>query len=171
MSDLLQRMKQGTKAFKLVPSPWDPAIQVAVRVLSQAQHSETTFETEDYFKGRKIDVSLTTSAEWENEHAVRILYKALMDPKDNTPIANTIMEFRNLMTHADIKYFLDEMLAWESENSPLTENLSSDELDRIVEDLKKKPEETAGSVTSLQIARKLLLTMGNLLATSRKHSG
>ena len=172
MSDLLARMKSGTKAFKLIGTPWDPTVQVAVRILSQAQYQDAVVETEEHFKARKIELTSTTAVEWENERALRLLYKALQDPKDNfSPIAPDILTFRNLMSPPEVQYFLDEMLAWQSECSPSIEKLSADEADRLIEDLKKKPEETGGRITNLQTARKLLLIMANLLKTSRKGNG
>jgi hypothetical protein len=169
MGDLLQRLKQGTKSTKLIPSPWNQNEMIAIRILSHGQYQQAVIDTETHFKSRKIEMSQTTAVEWENERAIRLLYAALRDPKSlDEAIAPDIMSFRNSLTLKEVQFFLDEMLAFETECSPRIDELSGDELDRLVEDLKKKPQETLSNVTSLPLLRKLTLTMANLLTTSRK---
>lgn len=161
MSDLLQRLKQGSAATKMVM--WPGTKQgVLMHVLSQQEHQDATFATERLFKSDKIDVNLVTANEYESEQVTQMLYRALRDPeKPQEPIASSITDFRRALTKDEKKYISDEYLAFESEISPSPDNLSNDEFDKLLSDLKKNASQTVGSISSTATLKKLLLTMAS----------
>jgi hypothetical protein len=160
MSDLLSRLKLGSDNIKLVDFPNINNQKIALRILSQKEIQEASFATERHFKSEKIELNMVTASDYDTEKSVQMLFRALRDPeKLQESISATITEFRSLLTRQEISALADEYLAFESECSPSLDTLSGDEFDKLVSDLKKKPEQTIGNITSLQMLRRLLLTM------------
>jgi len=159
MSDLLAKLKLGAKNVKLLSWP-GTEVKVVLRVLNQQDFQEAAFAAERLFKSEKIETNLMTADEYENEKALQILFRALRDPQDqDKPIANTITEFRRAITREEKKILIDEYLGFESECSPAPDNLSNDEFDKVLSDVKKKPQETISGITSMSMLKKLLLIM------------
>jgi hypothetical protein len=161
MSDLLQKLKLGTSNVKMINWPGTET-QIAMRILSQQQLQEAAFDTERLFKSSKIDTNLMTAQVYQEEETTQILYRSLRDPANmEEPIAPTITDFRKALTVNEKKAIIDEYSEFDAECNPSPGNLSSEEFDRLTQDLKKKPEETISSITSLSIAKRLLLIMAS----------
>ena len=161
MSDLLQKLKLGTSNVKLINWPGTET-QIALRILSQAQLQEASFDTERVFKNAKIETNLMTAQIYQEEETNQILYRALRDPANlEEPIAPTIAEFKKALTVNEKKILIEEYSGFDSECNPSPGNLSSEEFDRLTQELKKKPEATLQNITSLPIAKKLLLFMAS----------
>lgn len=171
MSDLLQRLKLGSDNVKLIDWPGTTK-KVALKILSQQDQQLAAFETERHFKSNKIDVSMVTAEEYENEKATQILYRSLKDPeKLGEAIAGTITEFRSLITREEKKLLIDSYLTFESECSPSPDNLSDEEFDRLITDLKKNPAQTLGNITSIHTLRRLLHTTVSQLSSLPRGNG
>jgi hypothetical protein len=61
-----------------------------------------------------------------------------------------------MLTRDEKKLLADEYMSFERECSPSPDNLSNDEFDRLVEQVKKTPGETTGSITSISTLRRLV---------------
>lgn len=159
MSDLLAKLKLGTSNQKLIDFPGTTQ-KVVLRILSQADLQLATFSTERLFKSEKIDVNLVTGNEWDNEKATQILYMALRDPENqDEPIAKSITEFRKALTKDTKDELISEYLTFEKDVSPSPEGLSSDEFDRTVAEVKKKPETIQLKSFSTATLKKLILIL------------
>lgn len=171
MSGLLDRLRLGTSNIKLVKWPGSD-VQVTIRILSQQDIQEAHFATERLFKVGKIETNLMTADEYENEKSTQILFRSLRNPENlEEPICKTIEEFRRSITREEKKQLIEEYLGFESECSPSPDNLSDDEFDKVLSDLKKKPAETLGNITSMSMLKKLLLTMASPLAELPRDNG
>ena len=156
MSDLLAKLKLGTDNNKLIDFP-GTTTKVVLRILSQADLQSATFATERLFKQEKIDVNIVTGNEWDNEKATQILYMALRDPENmDEPIAKSISEFRRALSKETKDALIDEYLAFEKDCSPSPGNLSDEEFDRVVTEVKKKPEAILGKSFSTSMLKKLI---------------
>jgi hypothetical protein len=165
MSDLLSKLKLGTANHKLIDWPGTQT-KVVLKILSMAETQEAMFATERHFKQSKIEVNLVTAKEYDTELTTQTLYRAIRDPqKLEEPIALTITDFRLCLNRDESDLLFKEYLAFEADCSPSMDNLSGEEFDRIVADVKKKPEETLGSVTNLAVLRRLVLFMVKHLKT------
>jgi hypothetical protein len=130
---------------------------VALRLLNQEDHQSAAFATERLFQSEKISISLVTAEEYDSEKATQVLFRALRDPeKLNDPICTSISDFRRMLTRDEKKLLADEYMSFERECSPSPDNLSNDEFDRLVEQVKKTPGETTGSITSISTLRRLV---------------
>jgi len=171
MSDLLSRLKLGTRATKLVLWPGDTE-HVLLRILSQTQRQEATFATEQLFKSAKIELNMVTASEYESEQATQMLYRAVRDPAaPDEPVCPNITEFRKALTADTKRILLDEYVAFEKDISPSPDNLSSEEFDKILSDLKKNPSQTLSNISSISTLKRLCVTMANQPVTLPKVSG
>jgi hypothetical protein len=171
MSDLLQRLKLGSDNVKLIDWPGTDK-KVALKILSQQDTQLAAFDTERIFKSNKIEISMVTAEEYESEKSTQILYRALRDPeKLSEAIAGTITEFRSLLSREEKKLLIDQYLAFESECSPSPDNLSNEEFDRLVESVKKKVEQTLGSVSNIGTLKRLITTLVSQLSSLPQVSG
>jgi hypothetical protein len=171
MSDLLSRIKAGSDNVKLINWPGhspDKASKVLLKILSQDEHQSAAFSTERHFKSEKIEISMVTAEEYESEKATQILFRALRDPeKTSEPISPTISDFRRLLTKNEKEVLADEYLTFEKDCSPSGENLSSDELDSVIAELKKKPEAVWSTNLSTAMLKSCICSMAKDLATLR----
>ena len=171
MSDLLQRLKLGTDNVKLLNFPGSDQ-KVALKILSQKDLQDAAFATERYFKSEKIEVNLVTSEEYDAEKATQILYRCLKDPENtNESIASSITEFRKLLNREEKRILADEYVAFERECSPAPDNLSGDEFDKILSDLKKNPATSISTITSISTARRLITCLVDQLTSLHTVSG
>jgi hypothetical protein len=161
MSDLLQKLKLGTDHTKLIDFPGTTQ-KVVIRILSTADLQMATFNTERLFKAEKIDINIVSANDYDDERATQMLYMALRDPENqDEPIARTITEFRRSITKEIKSALVDEYLTFEKDVSPTPDNLSSEELDRTIAEVKKKPETILTSAISTAMLKKLIIILAS----------
>jgi hypothetical protein len=171
MSDLLQKLKLGTDHVKLLDFPGTQT-KVALRVLSQQDLQLAAFATERLFKSEKIELNMASANEYDQEKATQILFLALRDPEHlDQPVATSITEFRKLLTKDEKEFLIDEYLTFEKDVSPSPETLSGDEFDRVVSDLKKKPDSITSSNFSTAMLKKLITTLASQPALLPQDNG
>ena len=81
-TSLIERIKTGTGNVKRIPFPGVPGSEVAFRVISIQEVQDAIFETEQYFRRLKIDVSQSSIDAYEDERSTQVLWRALRDPDD-----------------------------------------------------------------------------------------
>lgn len=156
---LLEKLKSGKRNIRIIKFPGTDQ-DVALRVLSNAEVQDALFATEDHFKQRKIEVSATTVEAYEDENTIQILARALRDPKDlKQPLAADVDQLREIITLEEKNDLVREYDAFEIEVSPSTETIEDDELDRIFDEVKKKPE--TGSELNTYTLRKLIIYLAS----------
>ena len=161
MSDLLSIFKAGTENHKLIKWPGTEH-PVAIKILTQKDLQDAAFSTERMFKSEKIEVGLLTAEEYEVEKSIQILFRCLRDPKNlEEPVAPSIAEFRKALTREERRLLTDEYLGFESECSPQPGNLSKDDFDRLVVDLKKNPSAILSNITDIGTLKRLVLFMAS----------
>lgn len=165
---LLEQLKKGTDNKKTISFP-GTSEEVVVSVLSEGARQDAQFATEQHFKRKEIEVSMSTVDAYESEKTIQMLYRALSD-QEGKPLAGTVDEFRNLLTVDEKDRLVDEYLAFENECSPNIETMSESELENLYQEIKKKPE-TIGNFSSIGTARQLISYLVNRLASSPPGSG
>jgi hypothetical protein len=158
---LMQTMKLGTGQFKVIKWPGTET-SVAMRILSMHDKTEAAAATEQYYKSIKIESRLTTESFFDTERAIQSLYKALRDPQDmSKPICDSVTTFRKSISTADLNTLYLEYCTWEKDCSPSPENLTEEEFDLLVEDIKKNPEKILLSTYSSSMLRRLIATLAS----------
>lgn len=157
--NLLEKLKAGKRNIRIVKFPGTDQ-DVAVRIMSNAERQEALFATEDRFKQKKIEVSTTTVEAYDDENTTQILARALRDPDDpEKPFAKNADQMRDLLNLKEKNALVAEYNAFEDEASPVAETISDEDLDRIFDEVKKKPE--TGSDLSISTLRKLIIYLAS----------
>jgi hypothetical protein len=163
MISLLEKLKAGTRNIHVIKFPGTDQ-DVALRVLTNAETQAALFEAETYFKKRGIEINSATIEAFTDEHTTRQLAFALRDPDNpDIPFSQNADELRSLLVTAEKDILVEEYSAFEEEASPSPDNLSEEEMDRILEEVKKKPE--TGNALSISLLRKLFIYSVNRPST------
>jgi hypothetical protein len=171
-SNLLSRIKLGTSNAKLVKWPGSEEL-VSLRILSLQERQEAGFATERHFKTSGIDLNMATATDYDEEKAIQMLWRALKDPKENAPLCKDIGGFRCALTREEKTTLIDEYLTFERDCAPSPENLTAEEFDLFVSEVKKTPEEMLSASYSTSMLKKLCKSLASQLAIalSRNSSG
>lgn len=161
MENLLLKYKAGKNNIKLINWPGSEE-QVAIQILNQKELQEARFETERIFKAAKIDANVMTADEYNSETQTQILYRCLRNPADVTKPIGSIIDFKASLTLSEKEYLIEQYNAFEAECSPNPENLSAEELDRIIQAVKKNPSMINGSNYSIVMLKKLITVLASL---------
>jgi len=166
---LIKRIKAGKDLRKEVPFPGTDE-PVFLRVLTEGHKQQAQFAAIKHFRLCDIAIDAATLDAFQKERLIQCMYLAVRD-RDGREIADSVTEFRDLLTSDELDSLADEYWSHEREVSPSPDNMSAEEFDALVDLLKKRPEETIGSVSSIATARRLLLTLVSRLQRSPKGNG
>lgn len=152
---LLEKLKAGKRNLRIIRFPGTEH-DVALRVLSNAELQDALFATEDLFRKKNIVIGSTTIEAYEDEHTTQILYRALRDPRDpEKPFAESVDELRSLLTREEKDLLVARYNDFEKEVSPAPDMLTEEEMDGLLDEIKKKPE--AGNGLSFSTLKRLTI--------------
>jgi len=153
MSDLLAKLKAGSLNSKDIPWPGNEDLLIRMRVYNDNDHLKATLATDKVI----TNVTMSNVERYNAELYTQLLYLVITD-LDNKPIG-TIADFRTLLTPEIKKILIDLLDALHEECSPDPENMTSEEFDLLLNDIKKNVEETVLSVSNIFTLRKLVLSL------------
>ncbi|KAF0145119.1 MAG: Uncharacterized protein FD156_1230 [Nitrospirae bacterium] len=165
---LLEKLKAGKKNKNTIKFPGTDQ-DIIISVLSEADIQAAHFESERLFKKNGIEVSMSTVDAYEAEKTTQILFRACSDT-DGKPLSKTVDEFRSQILKAEKDILVDEYNSLEQECSPNPEKISTEDMEKIIDEVKKRPE-MIGSVSNIVIARKLIVSLASRLQNSQQGSG
>jgi hypothetical protein len=155
--NLLEKLKQGTAIYKDVEIPGSPGDFIRVKLLSEDDELQASLAADKIYDGHKV--GFENIRMYDAEVETQMLYRSLKDPATGNGISKNINDFRTAFTPETKEYFITELDNLRKEFSPSLDKMSADEYDKLMEDLKKKPEETIGSVSNIDLAKKLILSL------------
>ncbi len=166
----LDELKQNSEACKVVKFPGTD-IDVKLRLLSNGEMQAAVFATEKLFKVNDLVCNMGTVDAYEDDKTTQILYRALSTcDTEAKPLAATVDAFRNSISK-DVKDMLaEEYSALESDHKPRIDELSEDEVNSLIEEVKKNPDSIM-NVLSLPLLRKLTTTLASRLSILQKANG
>lgn len=156
MSNWLQKVKAGIKNSTQVRWPGTSEL-LTIRVASKEELSEAGFAAEARFKRHDVEVAGHNHPDYLDEKNVQILFMVLSVA--GKPVATSVDSFRALISQEELDELSKAYIEHERETSPNLDHLSEEKVGELLAELKKKPDEILGSVSSIGIARKLLRTM------------
>jgi hypothetical protein len=156
---LLEKIKLGVNNCKIINFPGTTE-KVKIRVLTDAEELSAEIATEHVFINAKIGVAMHNIDMYEQEKTIQKLFLALTDLEGN-PIASSIEAFKKRITRTDSDMLVDEYSALMAECSPSPDKMSTEEFDRLVDAVKKKPESTIGNISSISTLKRLSIYLAN----------
>lgn len=158
MSDILQKLKQGTEVYKDVEVPGTDGLMVRVKMVSEDDELKAGLAADNIYKD--IQVGSENFRVYDAEVETQTLYRSLKD-LEGKAIANNITDFRQALTSETQEFFAQQLDELKEEYSPNIDRMDDEKFDKLMFDLKKKPEETIGSVSNIGLAKRLILSLVN----------
>ncbi len=171
---LIEKLKAGKRNIKIIEWPGTDE-KVGITVLAEGELQDAQFATERLFKAAGIDVTASTIDAYGAENNTQILARALVDPakrrEDGTcePLFPDVDALRAVITSEVKGPLIDAYNAFQDECSPSPLSLSDDEMEAMIDDLKKNP--TYGTGLSLRTLIRLVLYSADRPTDARKDSG
>lgn len=135
--------------------------KVRLRVLSKEEILLAIAAAQSRFDFLKIPIAFHTVEAFEDEKTIQMLYRALSDAENGKPLSPSVDVFRATVTKDEASELVQAYEAWEAEVSPNSERMDDAQFASFYEALKKKPEEIAGCVSSIALARRLLVSLAS----------
>lgn len=166
--DILQKLKAGTANKKRINWPETDCV-IEIRVASEQDHLDAVLAADNIFKDHKIGFENVTV--YQGEVETQLLYRCILNEGGGERLFKNITEFRTILT-PEIKNFLaEELYKLHEECSPSPFKMTDIEFDKFFEDVKKKPEETIGSVSNIALLKKLTLYLTKQLLNLQTDNG
>lgn len=160
MSSLLQKLKAGTGNHKIVKFPGTEE-NIRVRLLSSAETQTANIECEQWLKKEGLEVTPSTIHYMEQERNIRQLFRSLRTEDGESGLASSLEEFRSLMTLTDLEFFAGVYNELEKSTFVSPYEMSEKEFNDLVEEVKKNPVKTIGSISDLSTLKRLCLILAN----------
>lgn len=165
---LLATIKAGKKIRLLVTFPGTDK-QFEFRLLSEQDKLDAALQTDLVYKD--TPVGFHNNNDYQNEKINQQLYRVCVEVGTDKPIADSITEFRKFMTGRERDLLIDEYNDFDQKHNPSPNTLSAEEFDRLMFDLKKKPEQTIGSILNLHTAKQVITSLVSQPAILPKDNG
>jgi len=158
---LLEKFKSSAEASKIVsvPRPNGGPIDIKLVLLSEDATLQASLAADKTFSGHPIEGQ--NFAVYDVEVEIQQLFRAVKDPETGEGLTKSIVEFRKIITKETRDLLAEELELLHEEHSPVVNEMNDSDFDKLLGDLKKKPEKTLGTVSSLHIAKRLLLSMAS----------
>lgn len=158
ISNLLKRLKAGSKATKEIPWPGSDNEEdlIRMRVLNDEDYLKATLAADKMIP----NVTMANVSRYNAELETQLLYRSLTDPETGHTLG-TITEFRQLLSPEIKAILVDELDALHNENSPNVESMTDEDFDKLFEEVKKNAEKTVSSISSIHILRKLVKSLAS----------
>ncbi|MDP2167987.1 MAG: hypothetical protein Q8J64_06625 [Thermodesulfovibrionales bacterium] len=166
---LLEKLKAGMRNERTIKFPGTEQ-EIVLRILSEAGRQAAAFDTEYFFKKKGIEYSAATVEAYEGDRTIRLIFSAFRDAEGN-PLAKTVDELKALLTMAEKDILVEEYLSFERECSSNLSDMSAEEIDTLLDVLKKNPLETILNGLNIVTARKLILSLASRLANLQTDNG
>ncbi len=172
---LIEKLKAGKRNIQVIKFPGTDE-DVGITVLTEGEAQEAMFAAEQLYKEAKIEVSGVTIGGYTSEQSTQILARALVNPArkkqdgSSEPYFKSAGELRALLRRDAKDILIEEYNRFEEETSPSPLKISAEEMESILEEVKKNPE-AIGNVSSFSTLRELLLFTVSRLSTLQKDSG
>jgi hypothetical protein len=171
---LIEKLKAGKRNIKIMPFPGTDE-NIGLCVLTEAETQEALFATEKYFKQNDVEVSAMLVTSYNSEANTQTLFRAIVDPARQDTNGSyeryfkNIDEFRKLIGREAKDILIEEYNAFEEECSPSPLNLTEEELEKIIAEVKKSP--TSGNDLSFRTLKKLTMYLVDRLSSLQKDNG
>ena len=137
MMSRLEKIKAGQRHVRTIRFPGTDQ-DAGLRVLTNAERQQALFATEDHFRKHGIEFSAATVEAFEDENTTQMLALALRDPvQTDRTFAAGADELRGLLTRDEKNELVAAYEEFEQEVSPSASDLTGEELDELLEALKK----------------------------------
>jgi hypothetical protein len=156
MSGLLARLKAGRAAVGQVTVD---GVTFGLRLLTEQDYLAAQIATEAAMREAGMELSVSTAEAFEAEKSSQLLVRALIDPANSQPVAETAQALREATYRDQQASLVNAYLAHEKTFSPSERTLTDDELSALLEEVKKNPETMLSSVSNIDTLKRLITVL------------
>lgn len=140
-----------------------------VRLLSEFEEQQAEFDAQRFFENEKIAIGVHNINEFESEKTIRKLYLACVSATGDK-LTDTIDDFKKFLSRLHRDILVDYYTELCARCNPSIDDITEDDFTAIKEEIKKKPV-AAGSIASLSMLRRLIITLAEELQSSPTDNG
>lgn len=160
MATLLEKIKASS--YHKEETKWPGTDNMMhLRILNEEDHLQATISADKLFGETKFSVQ--NIDQYNAELETQLLFRAIENPETGKQLFSNITDFRSLLTPEVKDVLADELDALHEEYSPDPFKMDEEKFDKLLFDLKKNAKKTAGNVSNIHIARKLIIYLVNQL--------
>ena len=167
--DLLGTLKAGVNNYVEINYPGTEN-KIRIHPLTDGEEQAAEFAAEKVFSSEGVAIAMHNIDTFELEKTVQKLYLACRTA-EGEKLATTSQRFKQLISRTERDILVEEYNELLAKCSPSPSVLSEEEFNNILEEVKKKPYETTGNISSLSTLRKLAISLAVELAISQKGNG
>ena len=167
---LLSKLKAGKLNHKDICYPGTDR-QIRLVLLSEQDTLDSALAADRLFKKEDVAVAFHNINAFENEKSTQMLYRSCRNIETGDKIADSITDFRQLLTNEERNVLISEYNLLAAECNPDPVEMPAEEFDALVETIKKNPSQTIGSISSLKTLKRLSLFLVEVLLNSQQASG
>ena len=156
MSDIYNKIK-AIKPYTRIKWPGTDDVYVRLYIANQQIINTATLAADKIFKD--VAIGLHNMEDYRAEKNVQIFYRIIKD--DSGKDICTISEFKKLLTPDIFEWLDDEHEILQEEYAPQIDQMPDSEFDKLIEALKKKPEETLLDNCSIYTLRRVCLFLAS----------
>ena len=167
MSSLIEKIKAGADHVGTIQWPGTDE-PVGLRLLTEFDYSEAGIAADRHFKD--IAIGAQNVNNYNAEIETQWLFRAVVNPDTKERLFNNIVQFKKMLT-PEIKDILAEKLSEMQEKyNPNPDNMTEDEFDKFLDNVKKNPRETVGNIQSISLARRVIISLASPPTNSQTDS-
>jgi len=158
--DLLERIKTSGHHKQRIKWPGSEE-DIDMRLCAEEDYLRASIATDKTFSDTRI--SLLDKDAYNSELETQLLFRILENPETGKQLFNRITDFRMVLVPEIKDKLVEEMNKLHEEYSPNPVEMSDEEFDKLVVNIKKNVEQTIGNVSSLSTLRRLTIYMASQL--------
>lgn len=143
--------------------------QLSIKIATEQDNTEASKAASDFFKGYPIGHE--NIREFETEKLIQILFRCIIDPETNERAFKNITDFRESLTPEIVSFLDDEHDIIHEKYAVNPDEMTDEQFDKFVDDLKKNYETTISNISNIHDARKLIIYLVKRLNKSQEASG
>jgi hypothetical protein len=162
MSDVFNKIKAGTDNVKTIDWPFaKEPFKVGLKIVSAQVENQALLDTEVILKDYKVELHALNFSKMGEMQSEEIIANSLIDLETDRKLFHTTLKYRETVSKEIHAKLLDEYDEFAEECAPNLDGMNEEEFEELKDELLKKPNEALGRVSSLDVAKKLLLTLVN----------
>lgn len=158
-SEVLQMIKASHDVTRVIAWPGHPEAKVKMRLLTLSESRLAKVENQQEFNRDGITVAVHNLADYREQEAVHGMWRVFSDADTGEPIFTSAEHMRSFCTNDELSALCEAYNAFADENDPNVDRLSDEDYEKLLDMLKKTPDQIPQKVTNLRTAWKLLRIM------------
>jgi len=158
--DIIAKLRDGIDKIKTVHIG---DVTVGLKALRHNHYHEAQMTVSKAYQAEEVRVGMHNIDDFEMDKEDQYLLMTVVDVETGILIFDDVQTLRESLNKATRDSLLAEAEEWQEECSPNLSNLSEEEFDEVLEQVKKKPDQATLNELNLHTLKKLVHTLASQL--------